>query len=216
MSADTIRQVAVSRLSVQEEIANVVRGGASVVVLVWIYLAATLGTGTDGRRALLPYQWLVQTQSSVEQRMFRELQEGLLEAELMRSSDGVWPLPAALADTGIPPFALDPTAKGARYRWSRRQEGWIVNYVGTPDRNDAPAWLLLVQEPQPGVPPDQLFEDEEHHKLVDGTMLHVSTWKHPNGATAPERLITAPQIEGWQQLYAVAPSAIPVRVGGTP
>jgi hypothetical protein len=215
VSAEAIRQVAVTRLTAQEEIANVVRGAASVVVLVWIYLAATLGDGSDARRSLLPYQSLIQTQNTRDQRMFRELQEGLLEAELMRSSEGAWPLPTALADSGIPPFAFDPTAKGARYQWAQRQEGWIINYIGTPDRNDAPAWLLLIQEPQPGVPPDQLYEDEEHHKLIDGTMLHVSTWKHSSGAAAPERLITAPQIEGWQQLYAVEPSANPIRPGGT-
>jgi hypothetical protein len=216
VSADAIRQVAVTRLSMQEEVANVVRGAASVIVVVWIYLAATLGDGADARRSLLPYQSLIQTQNTIDQRMFRELQEGLLEAELVRSTDGSWPLPAALADSGIPPFALDPTAKGARYRWARRQEGWIINYVGTPDRSEAPAWLLLIQEPQPGVPPDQLYEDEEHHKLIDGTMLHVSTWKHLKGAAVAERLISAPQIEGWQQLYAVEPSATPVRLGAAP
>ncbi len=110
MSADAIRQVAVTRLSVQEEVANVVRGAASVIVVVWIYLAATLGDGADERRSLLPYQSLIQTQNTLEQRMFRELQEGLLEAELLRSADGAWPLPTALAETGIPPFAFDPTA----------------------------------------------------------------------------------------------------------
>ena len=62
------------------------------------------------------------------------------------------------------------------------REGAYVNYLGIPDRPGAPAWLVVVQEPEPGVPPDQTFEDEEHHRLLDGTMLHVSTWNHDNGA----------------------------------
>lgn len=211
MSAEAIRQVAVTRLTLQEEVANVVRGSATVVVVVWIYLAATLGDGKDARRSLLPYQLLIQTQSTVDQRMFRELQEGLLEAERMRASDAAWPEPTSLAELGIPPFATDPTNKGARYQWTRLQDRWVVNYLGRPDRADAPSWLLVVQEPQPGIPPDQLFEDEEHHKLIDGTMLHVSTWRHANGGATPERLVNAPQVEGWQQLYAVSPSLNPMR-----
>jgi hypothetical protein len=67
--------------------------------------------------------------------------------------------------------------------------------------------LLLVQEPEPGVPPDQNFEDEEHHRLLDGSMLHVSTWSHADGAAIPARLTTMPQAEGWLQVYAVPPGA---------
>ena len=207
MSTTATRSTAVERLSFRDELANVVRGGMSVVILVWIYLGATLGDTSDGRRALLPYQMVIQSRPSAEQRMFRELQEGLLEAEAMRSLSGAWPPPAALASDGIPPFAPDPTAKGASYRWTLLREGRQLNYLGRPIDRAAPAWLLVVQEPEPGVPPDQTFEDEEHHKLLDGTMLHISTWVHPDGRSRPERLTAAPQEEGWQQVYAVGPAA---------
>ena len=208
--APALRQVAVARLTLQEELANVFRSAVSIIVLVWIYLAATLGDGTDARRALLPYQALIQTRPTVDQRMFRELQEGLLEAEAMRSTDGAWPTPETLAANGIPPFADDPTVKGARYRWSLRRSGTALNYVGTPDQPTAPTWLLLVQEPEPGVPPDQAYDDEEHHTLLDGSMLHVGTWSRSAGPALTDRVVVAPHIEGWQQLYAVGPSANPV------
>jgi hypothetical protein len=209
MSAAAIRTTAVQRLSWRDELANVVRGGMSVVILVWIYLGATLNDTNDGRRALLPYQTVIQSRPSVDQRMFRELQEGLLEAEAARSVSGEWPAPEALAGDGIPPFALDPTARGASYRWVLLRDGRQLNYLGRPIDRAAPAWLLVVQEPEPGVPPDQTFEDEEHHKLLDGTMLHISTWVYPDGQSRPERLTIAPQVEGWQQVYAVGPAVVP-------
>ncbi len=201
------RAVVVARLSLQEELANVVRGAATIVAIVWFYLAVTVADSTDGRRALLPYQSLIQTYNTADQRMFRGLQEGLLEAEAVRSTTGAWPLAEALALEGIPPFAPDPTMHGARYRWTRWQTGSTINYLGRPDVATAPGWLLMIQEPEPGVPPDQRFDDQEHHTLVDGTMLHVSTWSHPQGVAAPERLTIAPQTEGWQQVYAVGPAA---------
>lgn len=207
MSAPAARASEVVRLSFRDELVNVMRGAMSVIFVVWIYLGVTLGQSTDGRRALLPYQLLIQNQSTVDQRMFRELQEGLLEAEAMRAMNGDWPTPEVMASDGVPPFAVDPTAKGGRYHWSLVRAGRQLNYLGRPEQEGAPAWLLLVQEPEPGVPPDQNFEDEEHHKLLDGTMLHVSTWMHRDGRLRPEKFTAGPQIEGWQQVYAVGPAA---------
>jgi hypothetical protein len=193
----------------QDELTNVVRGGAMVVIAVWVYLAATLGNGTDVRRSLLPFQTLVQNRPAAEQQMFLELQEGLIEAEGLRSTTGAWPSVDSLITSGIPPFAPDPTAKTAVYRWTLIHAGAYVNYLGVPDRAEVPAWVVLVQEPEAGVPPDQAFEDEEHHRLLDGTMLHVSTWSHVNGLTVPVRLTTIPQAEGWTQIYAVGPGLAP-------
>jgi hypothetical protein len=199
-----VRQVAVARLSLHDELANVVRGGAAVVILVWTYLAATLGNA-DTRRTLLPYQQLVANRPSNEQRMFRELREGLLEAEAVRSMTGAWPSPEMLAADGIPPFAPDPTAKGGAYQWSAVRVGNTINYLGIPALAASPAWLLSIQEPEPGVPPDQTFEDEEHLKMIDGTMLHISTWLHTAGPAVPVPVTPAPQVEGWTQVYAVGP-----------
>jgi hypothetical protein len=202
------RAITVQQLSWKDELTNVVRVAAAIAIGVWIYLAATLTGTSTASRSLLPYQQLVRDRSSIEQRTFRELQEGLLEAETIRSTSAGWPAPEALAEAGIPPFAADPTRKGVRYRWSLIQSGAYINYVGLPDQATAPAWLLLVQEPAPDTPPDQAFEDEEHHRLLDGRMLHVSTWTRPAPAPPAVTPIRVPQSEGWTQLYAVGPGAV--------
>ena len=60
---------------------------ATIVLGVWLYLASALGDGSTTRRNLLPYQTLIQNRPSAEQRVFRELQEGLLEARVGHAGD---------------------------------------------------------------------------------------------------------------------------------
>jgi hypothetical protein len=202
-----IRRVEIRPPSARVEFANVVRLSMVIVVGVWMVLAAdsaTFGGKAATARHLLPFQTLIQDRPATEQRMFRSIQEGLLEAEARRSSDGRWPDAAALAADGIPPFAIDPTDKAGPYDWRLIVNGAIVNYQGVPRRPGAPAWLLLVQEPEHGAPPDPAREDEEHHRLLNGDMLHVSTWVRAD-ARLPQGTIRAPQAEGWTQLYAVGP-----------
>jgi hypothetical protein len=199
------RRVAVELLSTRDELVQIVRVAVAIVLGVWIYLASALGDMSAARKNLLPYQTVVQNRPESDQRMFRELQEGLLEAERARSVDGAWPDVKALAEQGIPPFATDPTVKSAVFRWQLLRSGSLVNYLGIPDRPGVPAWLLLVQEPDPGVPPDQPFEDEEHNRLLDGTMLHVSTWSYADGLQASGKIVRLPQAEGWTQIYAIGP-----------
>jgi hypothetical protein len=124
----------------------------------------------------------------------------------LRALDGAWPSSETLAGDGIPPFAADPTRR-IGYTWQMLQSGSMVNYLGIPKNAAAPAWLVLIQEPEPGVPPDQTFEDEEHHRLSTGQMLHVSSWTHSSSPPVTARLVRMPQAEGWTQLYAVGPAA---------
>ena len=208
---ETIRRVEVRPPSASAELGTIVRLAMVVVIGVWMYIATDTATprgGNANKRQLLPFQALIQDRPSAEQRMFRELQEGLLEAETRRADRGTWPMVSALAGDGIPPFAADPTAKGGTYDWRLTANGTTVNYLGLPQRPDAPAWLLLVQEPEPGAPPDPASEDEEHHRLITGVKLHVSTWVRADGRVAA-RIIRTPQAEGWTQLYAVGPSLAP-------
>ena len=226
------------------------------------------GGGAAEGRDLMPYQRLFRTLDGDDQRLFRELQEGLLEAENARSSTRRWPAPAALAAQGIPPFA-DAAGRGGRrsYHWQLRQEGPIVNYLGAPaDRRD-PALLLLVQEPDPQAPlallaplaplallaptagslprpppgapsqggqpgafaqaapaapaaPAAQATDEVHHRLADGTLLHVSIWRREMlraraaGAASPSGwagdfgsepgVIAEPYARGWIQVLVGA------------
>jgi hypothetical protein len=203
------RRVAVELLSTRDELVHIVRVAVAIVLGVWLYLASSPGDMSATRKNLLPYQTVIQNRAEADQRMFRELQEGLLEAERGRSVDGAWPDVKTLAEQGIPPFAADPTAKTARFQWQLLRSGTLVNYLGIPDRPGVPAWLLLVQEPDPGVPPDQTFEDEEHNRLLDGTMLHVSTWSYADGLQASGKLVRLPQAEGWTQIYAIGPGRTP-------
>jgi hypothetical protein len=180
-----------------------------IVAIVGFYLANTVWSvdGTPARaNGLLPYQTLVGDAASPAQLMFRELQEGLLEAERLRTGSGVWPSPDALAGQGIPPFARDPTAKGPPYRWMVTRRGAFINYRGIPGVTGAPAWLLLVQEPLPDSLPDPSPEDEEHHRISPGMMLHVSIWTHADGTELSPALVQLPQNEGWIQLRVNPPT----------
>jgi hypothetical protein len=192
--------------SVRAETLNVLKASAAVVALVAAYLLRpALFGGADARGSrpadLLPFQRLVGDAPGGDQRMFRELQEGLLEAERARATTGQWPDSRTSANDGIPPFAPDPTRKDAAYRWSTLVQGTTVNYVGVPTTASASAWLLVIIEPEAGAPPDPAPNDETHHRLPDGTTLHVSIWQVPekirkSGFSA----IQLPQNEGWTQL----------------
>jgi hypothetical protein len=208
MTAATVRRIRVQPLSARAELASVVRASMVIAIGSWMFLAADSATFRDGgaNQNLLPFQVLIQNRPSGDQRMFRELQEGLIEAETRRTMTGRWPAVGELAGDGVPPFALDPTAKGGQYDWTLVQSSTFVNYLGIPRRPNAAAWLLLVLEPDPAAPPDPAREDEEHHKLTTGVMLHVSTWTRADGRVA-NRIVRAPQSEGWTQLYAVGPAA---------
>ena len=194
--------------SVRAETAGVLKASAVVVLLVTAYLfrpdlspnpSADLQS-RQSPRDLLPYQRLVRDAAPAEQRIFRELQEGLLEAERVREATGGWPDVAALAAEGIPPFAPDPTRK-VEYKWTSVRQDWAINYLGVPTDRSAPAWVLVILEPEPGAPADPAPNDETHHRLSDGTTLHVSIWNLPEekrrSGFAALRL---PQNEGWTNL----------------
>lgn len=216
----TIRSVEIAPLSASNELIAVIRTAMAIAVATWLYLAISpfaFSNDAPARRNLFPYQSLIQDRPSDEQRMFRELQVSLLEAETMRSTTGEWPTVATLAAEGIEPFAPNPALKGSNYTWRVIRDGRFINYVGIPVPittpastppptriTGAPAWLLLVQEPDPAAP-EPFQDDEEHDRLVDGSVLHVSIWNRPEGASFPTNALRSPQAEGWIQLYAAPP-----------
>jgi hypothetical protein len=191
--------------SVRAETLNVLKAAGAVVLIVAAYvLRPALAGGVESEAvrggALLPYQRLASDAASPEQRLFRELREGLLESERLRSVSGQWPDVATLSAEGIPPFAPDPTRKAA-YTWTSVRQDWVVNYLGVPSDPAAPAWVLVILEPEPGVPPDTAPNDETHHRLPDGTTLHVSIWNTPEQTRRTGfAALRLPQNEGWTQL----------------
>lgn len=216
----TIRSVEIAPLSASNELIAVIRTAMAIAVATWLYLAISpfaFSNDAPARRNLFPYQSLIQDRPSDEQRMFRELQVSLLEAETLRSTTGEWPTVATLAAEGIEPFAPNPALKGSSYTWRLIRDGRFINYVGIPVPvttpastppptriTGAPAWLLLVQEPDPAAP-EPFQDDEEHDRLVDGSVLHVSIWNRPEGASFSTNVLRSPQAEGWIQLYAAPP-----------
>jgi hypothetical protein len=178
----------------------VVAGG--IVSVIGVYLA--LNASRDSARDLLPYQTLAAQLPEADQRLFRSLREGLATAEADRVRASAWPEPASLAARGIAPFTSDRDA--ATYHWTRLQQGAIVNYFGQPRDPSAPAWLLEIQEPEPGMPPDTAPLDEEHHRLSDGTRVHTYVWMHRYGGQVPAGFVRQPQNSGWTQVFTAPPN----------
>jgi hypothetical protein len=196
----TLRTVRIRPPSIRAETLNVVRAAAAIVVIVAAYIfRPTFGAPDIAAPAagLLPYQKLIRDASPGEQRVFRELREGLLEAERIRAETGRWPDVAALEAEGIPPFARDPTQKIA-YKWTSVRQDWATNYLGVPSDPSQPAWVLVILEPEPGAPADPAPNDETHHRLPDGTTLHVSIWNMPEGKRRSGfAALRLPQNDGW-------------------
>jgi hypothetical protein len=189
--------------SVRAETLNVLKAATAIVTIVAAYIfRPSFGGGPDvatgaPRMGLLPYQRLIADAAPAEQRVFRELQEGLLEAERIRSDTGHWPDVTTLAGEGIPPFAADPTQK-VDYTWTSVRQDWVTNYLGVPADATQPAWVLVILEPEPGAPPDPAPNDETHHRLPDGTTLHVSIWSIPEAKRRSGfAALRLPQNEGW-------------------
>jgi hypothetical protein len=201
------RTVDVRSPSVAHETGNVVRA----VLHIGFWTAAVLGTSWKGRDGGAATAGKVAVDEiafrdlpSDDQRMYRNALAGLVDAEDARSRDKAWPTVEALAARRIPPFAPDPLDR-AGYTWKKLQSGGLVNYVGAPAAGgDAkrPTFLVVALEPQPGEPADpQAVVDETHHRMGDGTMIHVSIWI---GGAAPSTAIAQPAYEdGWRRVTMV-------------
>jgi hypothetical protein len=106
----------------------------------------------------------------------------------------------------------DESTPSPAYKWTRTQEGVVVNYLALPSDDDAAAaWLLRIQEPDPNTPVDVAPNDEVHHRLPDGTVLHVTIWTHRFGGRVSPAFALQPELTGWTQLLtapvrAVAPA----------
>lgn len=180
---------------------------AGFVCLCVIYVLIFQLYGGPAARTLntaLPYQILFRDLPSPEQRVFRAMQEGVGEAVRLRAGAGTWPAVEALAGEGIPPFAPDVFDK-AGLRWEGRNDGLVTTYVGRPSRGSGmPAFLILVVEPAPGTgeQPAPVL-DEEHQQLSDGTVVHVTYWKHAN--TDAPAVLADPALRGWQQIRVSNP-----------
>ena len=187
------------------ERAGILLFAALIVGGIGIYLALRVsGSGSDSQKDLLPYQILARTLPEGEQRTFTAVRSGLPAAEAVRAERAHWPEPSELASRGVSPFAGNAGALS----WQRFQQGKTVDYVGIPTDPASPAWLLILQEPEPNMPPDPAPLDDEHHRLADGTTLHVYVWMHQYGGRIAPGFIAQPQSQGWTQVFRVPPNPL--------
>jgi hypothetical protein len=201
------RLVEIRPPSLVDETLAVARAAMAVILLAGLCIAVQSGPSADrSRSGLLPFQSSFGELAPEDQRLFRQLEEGLLEAENRRAADGVWPSAEALAALGVPPFTPDPIARGA-YRWAARGAGRggagaAVDYLGLPEPGSGRRpFLLLVQEngdtPPPGRKP---ILDETHHQLASGDLIHVSIWIAERPEPVRDGLIDKPFQESWTQI----------------
>lgn len=181
----------------RRERAGVFLLAGSIVTIVVVYLALNATTGVDDRRrGLLPYQALAADLPESDRALFQALRESLLAAESARAQTARWPDVASLA---LP---------GADYRWMRFQRGVVVDYLGKSADPSKPAWLLEIQEPEPGTAPDPAPNDEAHHRLPDGSTLHVYVWTHRLGGQVASDFVPQPQNTGWTEVFSQVPNPV--------
>jgi len=196
--------------SVARERVTILALAGLVVTIVAGYLVfRSSALGDAAGASLTPFQMLVRDLVGPEQLMFGRLQQAVSEAEALRAQTGRWPEPAALG--GLP--ALLPTGDesipSSAYKWTRTQEGFVVNYLAVPlDDDAAAAWLLRIQEPDPNTPLDVAPNDEVHHRLPDGTVLHVTIWTHRFGGRVSPAFTLQPELSGWTQLLTAPVRAV--------
>lgn len=157
---------------------------------------------------LQPYQRRFADLPAPLQRDDRELREGFLEAARARVKDGQWPDPAKLAEEGVPPFANDGVDGHVR-DWQLVQEGRLALYLGfARDGIERPALLLQVIESAPGDLESRdpnTPTDEEHQRLADGTLVHVTTWYRDASSVASVGGGSfRPEMAGWTQMVGRA------------
>lgn len=180
--------------------------GLLVVGVVGLYLVLGPARSTDASRNLLPYQVLTASLPDADQQMYTAIRTGLAAAEAIRVKTGAWPEPATLAAGGAAPFAAGSVPGG--YAWSLLRQASILNYFGRPSDPGVPAWILEIQEPEPGMLPDTAPPDDEHHLLPDGTMLHIYTWTHSYGSQVEVGFVRQPQSSGWTEVFAKPPDPV--------
>ena len=181
-----------------------------VVGAVGFYVALRSGRGGDAPSSnLLPYQTLVRSLPAADQQMYTDIRRGLPALEDERARTTRWPEPVLLEANSVPPFA---GARAAGVEWQKFQRGVTVNYLGLPSDPSMPAWLLAVQEPEPNSPPDPAPLDDEHHRLPDGTTLHIYVWMHRYGGRVAAAFNAQPQNDGWTEVFGAPPNpVIPAR-----
>src|SRR5262245_60250283 len=118
-----------SRAQTGRERLGVLLVAGGIVSVIAVYLAMHAMTGARaGAHGLLRYQGLARRLPQAADRTSKMVREGLRAAEADRVRTSVWPDIARLESRGVAPFVSNESG----YRWSRLQQGTIINYFGQP------------------------------------------------------------------------------------
>jgi hypothetical protein len=204
MTAPALRTHEIRPPSAREETWMVARAAFHIVL--WSALVVSAETYDRNRpsaSAPSPFERRMQELAPEDQRLYRALREGMIEAERRRSATGRWPTPEELAREAVPPFAPDPI-DAARYAWTFARTGTAANYVGTPAPSSGrEAFVAIMVEPDPGTAPDpQAIVDEVHHRLADGTMIHATVWMGPERSPLRDAVTVLAPDQGYKQVLA--------------
>jgi hypothetical protein len=152
---------------------------------------------------LTEYQVLFADLAAPDQRVYRALEEGILESERERARTKRWPFVGELAAQGVPPFAADPL-DGPSYEWALREGPEGYNYLGVAKPGGGRrSFLVLIQEAEeriddPGLDPRAL--DRRHRVLSDGEIIHLGIWIRDGAPKTEANPITQPALEGWREI----------------
>lgn len=197
-----VRTVSVQPPSVQRETKNVGLALLQIAVVSAIAINASRPSKADPASGLQADEIGFGKLDADDQRLFRATLEGLTELEDARNATGAWPAIEALAKRGVPPFAEDPIDRHG-YRWSKVSDKLVTNYLGIPKEAVRSTFVIAVVEPEAGAA-EVVDEDETHHKLTDGTMIHVGIYRGPLRVIPPAPLSQFSYGEGWRRIVGVS------------
>ncbi len=193
------RTVEISPLSIGDEALALLRFLAVAYALLFLAVWGRTAGGVTGYE-LFPFQTLFRDLSPTDQRMFRQVGEGLVEALQYRSIDGEFPTVETLEGDGVPPFAAHPLDAGA-YSWTLDVDGLSIRYIGAA-RMDRTSFLIAITEPDPRAPDpahrSMQSIDILHRRLYDGTILDVGVWVR--SGSPPKEISALPTTQGWRQV----------------
>jgi hypothetical protein len=56
--------------------------------------------------------------------------------------------------------------------------------------------------------PDLSPVDNEHHRLPDGTMIHLYTWMYRYGSQVTPAFVRQPYMSGWTEVFLQTPNPL--------
>jgi hypothetical protein len=149
----------------------------AIAALVWLGAWAVTRWQRATTVARPTWQKPVSELTEAQRTEFVRLREAIVVAESGRSANRAWP------DTFLPGF-------------TRTTRGLHTTYVG---EAAGLRWLVLFLEPDPRLGPEDAGLDDEHHRLADGTSLHVTVWTQGLDLAPPTQLVAFPAVEGWTE-----------------